>query len=117
MKIQITEVEALEAGLRATNLRQRLIANNIANLDTPGYHRKDVHFKAALAKAMASGEADASDLDLRIVTPRDGEVNDQGNDVNLDGEMGEMLKNSGQYKLFVRMLSKIYQRMNMAIQE
>jgi flagellar basal-body rod protein FlgB len=116
MKHEISAIEALEAGLRATSLRQALIANNIANLDTPGYRRKDVQFKEVLAKAMDTGEADLDELNPKIVTPNETEVNAQGNDVDLDTEMGEMLKNSGQYKLFVRMLAKVYQRMNIAMQ-
>jgi flagellar basal-body rod protein FlgB len=116
MSKELTNVEALEAGLKATNLRQSVIANNIANMDTPGFRRQDVQFKEVLAKAMETGQADPAELDPKIVTPQTTEVNDQGNDVDMDLEVGEMLKTNGQYKMFVRMLVKEYQRMSEAIQ-
>jgi flagellar basal-body rod protein FlgB len=116
MSKELTTVEALEAGLNATNLRQSLIANNIANLDTPGFRRQDVQFKEILAKALETGKADPADLEPKIVTPGTTEVNDQGNDVDMDTEIGEMLKTNAQYKMFVRMLAKEYQRMSEAIQ-
>ncbi len=36
--------------------RQRLIASNIANVDTPGYIGHDIDFKAAMAEALGSGQ-------------------------------------------------------------
>jgi flagellar basal-body rod protein FlgB len=38
--------------------RQRLIASNIANADTPGYKAMDIDFTADLNAAMQSGQAD-----------------------------------------------------------
>ena len=36
--------DLLEVGIKAENLRQKTIANNIANLETPEYRRIDVMF-------------------------------------------------------------------------
>jgi flagellar basal-body rod protein FlgB len=116
MSKDLSMVEALDAGLKATNLRQSVIANNIANMDTPGFRRQDVQFKEVLAKALETGKTDPGDLEPKVVTPGDTEVNDQGNDVDMDMEVGEMLKTNAQYKMFVRMLAKEYQRMSEAIQ-
>ena len=44
----------LEAGIRAEGLRQRAIANNVANIGTPGYRSLDVKFEKLLAKALQS---------------------------------------------------------------
>jgi len=35
--------------------RQRVIASNIANADTPGFHGRDINFKDAMADAMGIG--------------------------------------------------------------
>jgi flagellar basal-body rod protein FlgB len=54
-------VDLLAAALTVEVLRQKAIANNIANLETPGYWRGDVKFEELLAKAMDSqGNVDVS---------------------------------------------------------
>jgi flagellar basal-body rod protein FlgB len=53
-------VELLQAGLKAETMRQQAMANNVANIQTPGYRRLDVQFEKLLAKAIESGgEVDA----------------------------------------------------------
>ena len=42
--------------MRGSSLRQTLLTDNLANVNTPGYQRKDVDFHAALASAMETGE-------------------------------------------------------------
>ncbi|MES2877256.1 MAG: flagellar basal body rod protein FlgB [Pseudomonadota bacterium] len=44
--------------------RQRVIASNIANADTPGYVARDLDFKEAMNKATGSGSALSSGLNL-----------------------------------------------------
>ena len=48
---------ALEASMRGSMLRQTLLTNNLANVDTPGYRSEDVNFQSTLATAMASGQS------------------------------------------------------------
>jgi flagellar basal-body rod protein FlgB len=40
--------------------RQRVLASNIANADTPGYHARDFNFSQALREATAQGTSIAS---------------------------------------------------------
>ncbi len=119
-KIDVSEissiVEFLEAGIKAESLRQKTIANNVANLKTPGYRRIDVNFEQLLAKALDSnGAADLDDVMPQIYQPRQTPVKSNGNDVSLEAEVGEMIKNSLRHKLFVRVLQKKYLGMQAAI--
>lgn len=60
-------INVLDKAADATWARNTVIANNIANVDTPGYKRKDVHFEEYLASALAGGDdldSDIQDLDL-----------------------------------------------------
>jgi len=119
-KIDVSEissiVEFLEAGIKAESLRQKAIANNVANLQTPGYRRIDVKFEQLLAKALDSdGAADLDDVMPQIYQPRQTPVKSNGNDVSLEAEVGEMIKNSLRHKLFVRVLQKKYVEMQAAI--
>ena len=105
-----------EAGLRASNLRRAVIANNIANLETPGYRRYDVAFQEHLAKAMESGgSVDLEAIKASIIQPMNSPVAPNGNDVNPFTEFGEMFKNDGTYKTYVRLLAKAYRQMELAI--
>ncbi len=109
-------MDFLEAGIRAESLRQKAIANNIANLETPGYRRIDVEFKELLAKALdSSGEAELSQIEPKVYQPNTTPVNSNGNDVNLETEVGEMVKNTLRHKAYVRLLNKKYNQMELAI--
>ena len=109
-------VELLEAGLRAEALRQRAVANNVANLQTPGYRRLDVRFEQMLAKAMESGDDfDLEELEPELYQPKNTAVKGNGNDVNLEVEVGELVKNSLRQKAFVRLLNKKFSQIDQAI--
>jgi flagellar basal-body rod protein FlgB len=109
-------VDFIEAGIRAESLRQKAVANNIANLQTPGYRRIDVRFKELLAKAMdSSGAVDFSEIEAEIYQPKQTPVKSNGNDVNLETEVGEMVKNTLRHKAYIRLLNKKYRQMELAM--
>ena len=109
-------VELLEAGLKATGLRSRVVANNIANLETPGYRRKAVDFETALAEAMQSpSSADLRDVPMELIEPQTTPADATGNDVNLDVEVGEMVKNATMHQTYLRLLAKTYRQMEQAM--
>jgi flagellar basal-body rod protein FlgB len=109
-------VGLLEAGIRAEELRQRTIAGNIANIETPGYHRLEVRFEELLAKAMKSSHTpDAVQLEPEVFEPACTPVKSNGNDVDMEMEIGEMLKNSSRQTAFVRILRKKFAQIESAI--
>ncbi len=109
--------EYIEAAIKAASLRQAVNANNIANINTPGYRRKAVQFEKFLAKAIASGAGvRPADVAMRIYQPENTLPDSSGNDVNLETEIGQMVKNDALYKTYVRLLSKLYRQMELAMQ-
>lgn len=109
-------IDFLEAGIKAESLRQKTIANNVANLETPGYRRIDVKFEELLAKALDSpGDVDISKLESQIYQPKQTPVTSNGNDVNLEAEVGEMVKNTLRHKTYIRLLDKKYRQMELAM--
>ena len=109
-------VNIIEAGIKAENLRQKANASNVANLETPGYRRADVKFEELLVKAMnSSGAVDSSEIEPQIYQPKTTAINSNGNDVNLEVEVGEMVKNSIRHKTYIRILQKIYRQIDLAI--
>ena len=108
--------DLLEAGIRAESLRQRAIANNVSNLETSGYRRLDVKFEDFLAKALKSGkEVDLDEIQPQLYRPLENPVKWNGNDVSLEGEVGEMVKNTLRHKAYIRLLDKRYKQMELAI--
>jgi len=109
-------VDLLQAGIKAEAFRQKAIANNIANIETPGYRRFDVKFAELLANALDSSEdIDFSQIEAQIYQPGQTPVKSNGNDVSLEVEVGEMVKNTLRHKTYIRALAKQYSQMDLAI--
>ena len=89
-----TTSQALAASLRGTAARHAALANNIANVDTPGFVRVDVEFQTALAAALSrsrrahvrSGE-DLAALTFRSRRDASPPFRVDGNNVDIDREM------------------------------
>lgn len=114
---KVNVIDLLEAGLRAEQLRQRAIASNAANLETPGYKTVDVNFQETLAKALDGGkEGTLADLEGEIFKVGNLPVKQNGNDVSLEGEVGKMIENSLRLEAYVRIMSKKYKQMELATQ-
>nr|WP_256447072.1 flagellar basal body rod protein FlgB [Arthrobacter sp. H16F315] len=72
----------MSSALDGLALRQRSIANNIANVNTPNYQAKRVAFEDALAASVRSGDGHAQATTAASLEPT--QLN--GNNVNLDTE-------------------------------
>ena len=108
--------DLIDAGIKAETLRQKAIANNVANLETPGYRRIDVKFEELLARCLRSSEEfDLSEVEAQIYRPKQTPVKSNGNDVNLEVEIGQMIKNTLRHKTYIRLLSKKYNQIDLAI--
>jgi flagellar basal-body rod protein FlgB len=86
---------ALNSALDALSARQRAIANNIANLQTPGYQSLRVRFEDSLRAAVSAGHGQA-----RVTTSRSLEPTRlDGNNVNLDTEVLSNIDTNLRYQL------------------
>jgi flagellar basal-body rod protein FlgB len=73
---------ALSSALDGLALRQRTIATNIANVNTPGYTSRRVLFEDALARSVEQGDGAVTAVTARSLEP----TRLDGNNVNLDTE-------------------------------
>ncbi len=114
---KVNMIELLGAGMKAEGVRQRAIANNIANIRTPGYRRYAVKFEELLSEALDSdGKVDVGKLQAVVYQPKTTRVKKDGNDVNLETEIGEMVRNTLRHTTFARLLKKKLQGIQAAIQ-
>jgi flagellar basal-body rod protein FlgB len=104
MEIFDTTQLALAAAMTGAAQRQNAIADNIANVDTPGYQRKDVDFHAALRSAMATG-ADLDGMSFSpAVDPAAAPVRADGNTVDIDRESAAEASNGLEYEALSQVL-------------
>lgn len=102
---------ALDAALGAAGMRQQVLANNLANVNTPGFKRSDVSFDGLLAKAVDSAErgGDASGLaglKPEVVLDSSTTMRADGNNVDVDQEMASIAETNVRYNALVQMASK-----------
>jgi flagellar basal-body rod protein FlgB len=94
---------ALEKALVGSSLRQRVLADNLANVNTAGFKRSEVDFQSALSDALDGGAAARSveALDFQPQVEGGGAVRADGNDVDVDAEMANLSENAVTYQALV----------------
>lgn len=99
MLIDSTQL-ALERAMQGTALRHQALASNLANVNTPGYRRRDVDFQSALDGAMGSSDPKRALEDLAIEVAEDpaSASRADGSSVDVDAESAKMAANGLQYE-------------------
>lgn len=105
LKLFSNTIHSLENALNYSSLKQKVISNNIANVDTPNYKAQDVSFKEQLNKELGSQMAanrtdmrhfefsNSSNSSFNVFTQSNTSYNHNGNNVDIDKEMAELAKN------------------------
>jgi flagellar basal-body rod protein FlgB len=114
-------IAALSRALDLTAQRQVLLTQNVANIDTPGYHARDIDFGQELQRALSSAEDEQGDQDEAgrpaLVREVPGLVErPDGNNVNIDRESLLMGQNQLQFQTDVALLRSEFSRLQEAIQ-
>jgi flagellar basal-body rod protein FlgB len=103
----ISRFDVLSKMLDVANLRHQVIAQNVANVNTPGYHRLEVSFEDVFARQMQRGgpqQKAALEIAPQIVEGGGPERVD-GNNVDIDAEMGRLTKNALLMNAFTQILA------------
>ncbi|NEK57835.1 flagellar basal body rod protein FlgB [Geodermatophilus sabuli] len=104
---------ALHAALSGLSQRQRVTADNIANIQTPGFLAGRVDFESGLRGALASGQSPTASGGsiARSLEP----TNTNGNNVNLDAETVIATETGLRYQLALNALDGKYNVMRTAL--
>lgn len=121
--------QLLQNGLNAAQLRQQVYANNIANVDTPGFQRQDVVFEDFLQSVLgadpgregvgtpsAAAWTAALQVSPQVVTDRASVVDNNGNNVDIDAEMAKLAQNQIRYNTLVEDVRMRLDRLKTAIE-
>jgi flagellar basal-body rod protein FlgB len=90
--------------------RQKLVASNIANVDTPGYKTKDIDFQFEFISL-------AQDAPPNVVEPQGLVVKNDGNNVSMDREARLLSENALRFNLVTTLMRSQLKTINNAIQE
>ncbi len=128
-------LDIIQREMDVSVLRREVIANNIANADTPNFKRSVVNFESQLKRALNSekpnGNLEAKmtssrhipfyrQIDYRTVGPRRvldylSTSDNNGNNVDLEQEMMNSLNNQLEYQLLTQALTSQFQRVNLVL--
>jgi flagellar basal-body rod protein FlgB len=115
-----TALPAVAKSLDASMLRSKAIANNIANVDVPGYQRVEVDFERQLSKALDKsklrgektnkahlniGRKDLSKVKPEAYRPVDNTLPSGVNNVDIDIENAKMAENQILFNFGVKFAS------------
>ncbi len=90
----------LERALAAASLRQKVLANNLANVDTPGFKRFDLAMRAALRQNLDSP------LEHSIYRQTGTSLRLDGNNVDVEQEMTYVAENEAYFNTVANSLIK-----------
>jgi flagellar basal-body rod protein FlgB len=127
-------VDLLHRSMSANLLRQEVIANNIANADTPNFKRSELNFEASLKKALDSEKKAAFPVkmssdrhipfdrstDYKTVVPRrrldyNSTSDNNGNNVDIEEETSLAVTSQLAYNLMVQSMSGHYSNINLVL--
>lgn len=119
-------INVLDRAADTSWTRENLIANNIANVNTPGYKRQDISFESELRKALGSSkyvpldtkikEMNFEELDPQIYTDHSNfSYRLDGNNVDIDTENVELASEQIRYEALTSSISSEFSRIRTAM--
>ncbi|HPZ52137.1 MAG TPA: flagellar basal body rod protein FlgB [Clostridia bacterium] len=118
-----SHIDKFKVGLDASWLRNEILANNIANVDTPNFKRSDVRFSKILEDSISMkttrdkhiNPASSSNYSVEVYEDSNTNVRMDGNNVDIEREMNELAKNAIWYNYLTHMVTKEIKLLDLAI--
>ena len=124
-------ISLLERSLNLRSLQHRVLASNIANMDTPNYKAVELAVAEEMNRNHDSGSgiqlvqtrpghlplkhSPVDHLKLKVAKPPDFSLRGDGNTVDLDRTMGKLAENTLLYKTAAQILSRKFSGLKNAI--
>jgi flagellar basal-body rod protein FlgB len=121
-----TNAPLVERVLQFAAARHKLIAENMANIDTPGYRQKDLsqakffsmlRERAAQRASGAPGTVGFGDVSVDVDQPAKGILFHDMNNRSMEELASDQAKNGLLYTMAIEILRKQYSQMEMALRE
>jgi len=95
-----SQVDLLSKLLQQSEQKQQVVSQNIANVNTPGYKSLEADFSQVLGKSGGSISADG----MKLIETSGLAEREDGNNVDLDKQMGALTENSIEFETFTHLL-------------
>jgi len=108
-------IQLLQGYLKVESDRQQTVSANIANVDTPGYHTRDINFQTAMQQVVNEGSSlrlEQASREVEGLPERP-----DGNNVNIDRESMMLAETQLQYQMGVQLIKAEFHRLLTAIKE
>lgn len=120
-------IRVLDSAADASWLRNEVISNNLANIDTPGYKRQDVDFESVLREAL--GTSHFEDMDHKVAGLRHKALSGRlytdyenfsyridGNNVDVENENIMLAENQLKYQGLIASINQEFTNLKTAMQ-
>ena len=108
--IRPKNMELMKKMLDYSAARQKALANNIANVNTPGYQRIDVEFERELKSVLSLKDEKAmKNLRFKQVRTKETTMRNDGNNVDIDMEMAKLSENALVFNIYSTLLKRKFQ--------
>ena len=121
-------INVLNKAADASWTKNEIIANNIANVDTPDYKRKDLNFESMLSEALSDATLKTKNMDKKVGSLNLSSLNPQiyteystlsyrydGNNVDIDTENAYLADNQIKYYTLLDSMNHEFNRLKMVL--
>ena len=112
MELFSESLTTLERALDLRTINQRIIAGNLANIDTPGYTARQLDFETSMTNALNDVENPAV-VELSNAPA----LSLDGNNVDLENELDQMTQNKVMYSVTAQIISAKLRQISEAISQ
>ncbi|GAB5440154.1 MAG: flagellar basal body rod protein FlgB [Fuerstiella sp.] len=116
MSLLNNHFDLLNRLLAASEQRQQVISHNIANVNTPNFKRLELDFEAALASELQRGGQAGTAADPVVRQTMGLPMRSDGNNVDIDQEMGQLAKNALLQQTWLQLMSTDLGQMRRAME-
>jgi flagellar basal-body rod protein FlgB len=117
MRIFGPVIQGLGQALDLYQARHRVLAENVANAETPGYRARDLDFGAALARAFESNAERGAADEAEPTVDAHATLKVDGNSVDVDTEMSRLSQNALKIVALSQIIAKKYAGLRAVITE
>ena len=117
-------INVLNKAAEASWTKNEIIANNLANVDTPDYKRKDLNFESLLAEALSDTSLHTNNMDKKVAHLQTTSLNPRiyteysnlsyrydGNNVDMDTEQAYLADNQIKYYALLDSMTHEFNRL------